>query len=156
VQRLARAGRFRVRSPVGEKFFFSLHLSRSVLGHTQPPIQLVLELFPAGKAAWVGLEHPHRLEPRLNMGRAIPLLSSLCIVCFYTSGAQDFQKHRRQLKIPGARHVSWSKVHKNKPQTLEAHVKVAPPPPSATQHPRFIQPCFPLQHLNLIQSVLRK
>ena len=79
VQRIARAGRFRVRTPGGwGESFFSLHLSRPVLGHTKPPIQSVLEIFPAGNAVetWHRTPTPPRGEVKHGQSYTSTLLSA--------------------------------------------------------------------------------
>ena len=70
LQRLARAGQFGVRTPVGWKYFFYPHPSRPVLGHTQSPIQSVLKLFPAGKAAEAWHRTPTPSSAAVKHGRS--------------------------------------------------------------------------------------
>jgi len=59
-----RAGQSVDRNPVGRGF---PHLSRQVLGPTQPPIHAMgTGSFPGVKRPGRGVDHPHHLAPRLK------------------------------------------------------------------------------------------
>ena len=118
VQRLARTRRFGVRSPVEGNFSVLFTCPDRSGGTPSPLFNLCWKFFLRLKRPRLDIELPHHLEPRVSIGRTIPLLSSLRLVCLYTWGAQVFQIHRRHLKIPEARYLSRSKVHTEDPQTL--------------------------------------
>jgi len=126
VQRLARTRRFGVRSPVEGNFSVLFTCPDRSWGTPSPLFNLCWKFFLRLKRPRLDIELPHHLEPRVSIGRTIPLLSSLRLVCLYTWGAQVFQIHRRHLKIPEARYLSRSKVHTEDPQTLWANEKVCP------------------------------
>ena len=107
----------------GESFSFLFTCPDRSWGTPSPLFNRCWNFFLWVKRPRLGIPTPSRVE--VKHGQSYTAISAPRL--HLHQGAQVFQKRGRYLKIPGARYVSWSKVHTEDPQTLKANVKISPP-----------------------------